>query len=153
MYTPTIQQFPYLAPVGTFPPATVAWLSSYVTVPAGFSEFVVPWLPGTPLGALVPITWQVSDIFFRVENVGTTNSTVQITRSTSTGPYVAVNYINDTPIVIPSGLNEAPGRPWTSATIDNALVNSGDKLQPVFTLGTGASIITLLVTFVQQPVL
>jgi hypothetical protein len=153
MYTPTIQQFPYLAPVGTFPPATVGWLTNYVTVPTGFAEFVVPWQPGTPPGVLIPITWAVTDIFFRLENPSTSGSNfVQITRSITTGPFVVNNDIN-LPITIPAGANEAAGRPWTTATINMPLVNSGDKLQSVIGLGVGASVVTLMVTLVQQPIL
>jgi hypothetical protein len=153
MYVPTIQQFPYLAPVGTFPPATVGWLTNFVTVPTGFAEMVVPWQPGTPPGILVPITWAVSDIFFRVENPASSGvSSLQISRSTGTGPFTLANYIN-LPIDIPAGANEAPGRPWTSATVSLPLVNSGDKLQTVIGLATGASIVTVLVTLVQQPIL
>src|ERR1700678_314388 len=153
MYVPTIQQFPYLAPVGTFPPATIGWLTNYVTSPTGFAEMVVPWQPGTPPGVLVPITWAVTDIFFRVENPASSgNSSVQISRSTGIGPFSLANYVNN-PILIPAGLKKAPGRPWTAATINLPLVNSGDKLQSVIGLGTGASVVTLYVTLVQQPIL
>jgi hypothetical protein len=153
MFNPTIQQFPYLDTLPVSPAATCGWLANFTTVPTGFSEFIVPFQPGNYLGSLVSVTWQISDIFFRIENPSVSgSSTLQLQRYTGTGAFSVSNVIN-TPIAIPVGLYEAPGRPWTSATITNPLVNSGDKLQPAISLGTGASVVTLFVTLTQFPVL
>ena len=150
MANPTVTYFSNLVPPGVYPPATVRWVYFSTTVPPGAATWVVPWQPGTPPGVLVPISWLVTDIFFRVENVSSSAiSTLQIERSTSPGPFVAVNYINDVPITIPIGENEAVGRPYTSATIDNPVVNSGDKLQAEITLGMGASLVSFYVVLVQ----
>ena len=118
MYTPTIQQFPYLAPVGTFPPSTVRWDYASNTSPAGFASFVVPVQPGTPLGIEVPITWTVTSCFFRLETVGTTNTTLQFSRYTGTGAYVANNLLNTVPITIPAGSYESVGRPYGLSTFN-----------------------------------
>jgi hypothetical protein len=150
---PSQQFFPYLTPVGVYPPSTVRWFYSSVTVPAGVSVWTVPWQPGTPPGVLIPIQWLVTDIFFRVENAASSgNTTLVVSRSTSTGVYLPVNNINDAPIVIPAGQYEAPGRPWTTATIDNPLVNSGDKLSPTIAFGFGASVVSFALVLVQSPV-
>lgn len=151
MANPTVTYFPNLVPPGVYPPASVRWAYFSATVPAGAGLFVVPWQPGTPPGVLVPISWLVTDIFLRVENVSSSAiSTVQIQRSTSTGAFVAVNNINDVPVTIPIGLHECVGRPYTSATINNPVVNSGDKLSPVISLGMGASLVTMYVVLVQN---
>lgn len=150
MANPTVTYFSNLVPPGVYPPASVRWVYFSTTIPPGVATWVVPWQPGTPPGVLVPISWLVTDIFFRVENASSSAiSTLTIQRSTSAGPFVAVNNINDVPITIPIGLNEAVGRPYTPATIDNPLVNSGDKLEAVITLGAGASLVSFYVVLVQ----
>ncbi len=151
MANPTVTYFSNLVPPGVFPPASYRWTYGSTTVPAGQSIHTVAWQPGTPPGILVPISWLITDIFFRTETAsGSGVSTLQIQRSTSTGPFVSVNNINDVPINIPLGLNECVGRPYTAATIDNPLVNSGDKLKAVITLATGTSLVSFFVVFVQN---
>jgi hypothetical protein len=140
---------PFAAPLGSYPPATVRW--KYFSTTAGQDIWVVPWQPGTPLGVLVPIVWQVSDIFFRVENAGSSNSTVQIQRSVGSGGFSSVNNINDTPVVITAGNHESLIRPLVGSIVNKPFVNSGDKLTPAIVMGTGASIVSLYVTFVQYP--
>jgi hypothetical protein len=142
---------PFSAPPGSYPPATVRWKYFSTTAPAGQDIWVVPFQPGTPLGVLVPTVWQVSDIFFRVENVGSSNSTLQIQRSTGTGGFSSVNNINDTPVVILAGNHEALLRPLVGSVINKPLVNSGDKLTPAIVVGTGAGIISIYVTLTQMP--
>jgi hypothetical protein len=143
---------PFAAPPGAYPPATQTWIYTSTTVPPGFGEFIVGWQPGTPLGILVPVQWQVSDILFRVENTSSVgNSTVQIARYTGVDGFSTTNFLNDTPIVILPNKHECTGRPFTQATINNPIVNSGDKLQPVFSLGIGASEVTMMVKLVQYP--
>lgn len=148
---PTTTYFSNLVPPGVFPPASIRWKYYSVATPPSTDEFVVPWQPGTPSGVLVPCSWLVTDIFFRIENPsGSAQSTLQIARYTGTGGFSISNYVNDVAVVIPATLNECVGRPYTSATIDNPLVNSGDKLQPVISLGTGASLVSFFVVFVQN---
>lgn len=143
---------PFLTPPGSYPPATVRWLYNSTNVPVGFGEWVVPWQPGTPLGLLVPIVWQLTDVFFRVENAASVgNTTLSVARYTGTGAFATTNFLNDTPIVIPAGQNECIGRPFTLATINNPKVNSGDKLQLGISLGTGASGVVCALTFTQSP--
>jgi hypothetical protein len=150
MPNPSITQFPYLDALPQNPPATSGWLANFVTVPTGFSEFIVPGQPGTPLGSIVSVSWQITDIFFRVENPSSSgNNTLQISRYTGTGAFVVTNFINDVPILIPPNTHEAPGRPWSSATINNGIVNTGDKLQTVIGTGIGASVFTVFVTLTQ----
>jgi hypothetical protein len=142
---------PFLAPPGTYPPSTQYWdYFSSETTP-GPAVFTVPWQPGTPLGLLIPVQWSVSDIFFRQEAPGTTNSTLTITRYTGTGAFVTTNNINDVPVIIPAGSFESTGRPYTLATIDNPLVNSGDKLSLILTPGAGSAEWSFVVTLVQTP--
>jgi hypothetical protein len=101
--------------------------------------WIAPYAPNTPLGILTPIVWSVTDIAFRQEILGSTNSTLQIKRSTGVGAFVTANFINTTPIDIVPGQYEALGRPFNSSTIDNPTVNSGDKLGLSLTAGTGSS--------------
>ena len=148
---PTTTYFSNLVPPGVFPPASLRWKYFSTYVPAGTDTFVVPWTPGTPPGILVPCSWLVTDIFFRVENASASaQSTLQIARYTGTAGFAEQNFINDVSIVIPATLNECVGRPYTVATIDNPLVNSGDKLQPVITLGLGAALTSFYVVLVQN---
>ena len=150
MPNPSITQFPYLDALPASPAATCGWLANFVTVPTGFSEFIVPGAPGVPLGSIVPVQWAITDIFFRIENPSSSgNNTLQIARYTGTGAFTVTNFVNDVQIIIPPNVHEAPGRPWTSATINNSVVNTGDKLQTVIGLGIGASVVTVLVTLVQ----
>lgn len=142
---------PFLAPPGSYPPATVRWMYNSTTVPAGLAEWIVPSQPGTPLGIEIPIVWSLTQVFFRVENPGTTNSTLQFARYTGTSGFSTTNFLNDVPIIITPGAHESIGRPYTLATINNPLVNSFDKLQPVFSLGAGASIVIFVATFSQTP--
>jgi hypothetical protein len=147
----TNRGFPFQAPPGTYPPTTVVWRATLVTVPAGQPIFVVPWGPATAVGVLNVVPWYVTDIFFRLENAGSTQSTLQIQRYTGTGAFVASNNINDTAIVIPANAHEPAIRPVTPSVLNHPSCNSGDKLMAVFTLGTGASIVEMLVTLSQVP--
>ena len=147
---PTITYFPNAVPPGVYPPASYNWVYGSSTVPAGQSIHTVKWQPGTPPGILVPIQWLITDIFFRTETASSAGaSTLQITRSTSAGPFVAMNNINDVVVTIPINLNQNVGRPYTASTITHPLVNSGDKLQSVITLAAGTSNISFFVTLVQ----
>jgi hypothetical protein len=145
------QDFGFLVKAGTYPPTTVIWRATLVTVPPGQPIFIVPWGPGTAVGVLSVVPWYVTDIFFRLENVGSIQSTLQIQRYTGTGPFVATNNINDTAVVIPANANEPVIRPVTPSIIDNPACNSGDKLMAVFSLGTGASIVEMAVALTQVP--
>jgi hypothetical protein len=145
---------PFLVPLGTYPPATTSWDYFCDTVsPDEAVTFAVPYQPGTPLGLLIPVKWSVTDIFFRQETAGSSNSTLQITRSTVPGPFsfFTTTNINDVPIIIPSGQNECIGRPFTLATIDNPVVNSGDKLGLALSPGTGSGQWSFYVTLTQTP--
>lgn len=101
--------------------------------------WIAPYAPNTPLGVLTSIAWTITDIAFRQETAGSTDSTLQILRYTGIGAFVTSNVINTTPIHIAAGQNEALGRPFTSGTIDQPLVNSGDKLGLLLTKGTGTA--------------
>lgn len=110
---------PFLASLGAYPPATVRLKmcsgNSGATPSGGLdpqSISVVPWQPGTPPGLLIPVQWQVTDIFFRVETPASAgNTTLTIQRSTGTGAFASVNNINDTPVVIAANAHEPATRP------------------------------------------
>jgi hypothetical protein len=152
MNTVSTLDSPFLAPPGSYPPATVIWDYASTTVPTGFAEFIVPPQPGTPLGIEIPIVWSLSSIFFRTNTPASAgNTTLQIQRSTSSGAFSSANNLNDVPIIIPAGSFESIGRPYTLATFNHPLVTSFDKLRPVFVLGTGVSIVEFSAKFVQVP--
>jgi len=142
---------PFLAPPGTYPPATVRWDYASNTAPAGFASFVVPLQPGTPLGLEIPVVWTVANLFFRIETVGTTNTTIQFARYTGTGAFATTNLLNATPIIIPAGSYESVGRPYTLATFNMPLVNSFDKLEPIIVLGAGVTVVEFYLTLTQVP--
>jgi hypothetical protein len=102
---------------------------------------IVPYDPAQP-STLISITWIVTDIVFRTETASVSGATsVQIARSTGTGAFSNVGYLNTTPVTIAQGLYEPTVRP---AVITQTTVNSGDKLQAYYSaLGTGASGFTL----------
>ncbi len=85
---------------------------------------------------LVSTAWTVVDIVFRQEVTGTTASSLQIARSTGTGVFTNVGYLNTVAVTIATGAYEQTTRP---ALLTVTTVNSGDKLQAVITPGTGAS--------------
>jgi hypothetical protein len=118
-------------------PSTVRW-TYFCDQPSPDTNvvWIVPYAPNTALGILTPIVWSVTDIAFRQEIPGTTNSTLQILRSTGVGAFVTANVVN-VPINIVPGQYEALGRPFTSSTITGPTLNSGDKLGLTMTKGTG----------------
>lgn len=140
---------PFLAPPGTYPPASVRWDYLSNTVPAGTAFFVVPPQPGTPLGLEIPVVWTVANLFFRVETPGTTNTTIQFARYTGTGAFAVSNLLNAAPVIIPAGSYESVGRPYTLATFNAPLVNSFDKLSPIITLGAGVTVVEFYLTLTQ----
>jgi hypothetical protein len=144
---------PFAAPPGSYPPATTRWYYFCDTsTPDVNPSWRVPFQPGTPLGILVPIVWQVSDIFFRQEQAGSSNSTLRIQRYTGNAAFSApTNLINDTPVVILAGAYEQSISPLTGSIVDNPLVNSGDKLSLELIAGTGTAGWSFYVTLVQQP--
>jgi hypothetical protein len=118
-------------------PSTIRW--TYFcdqSAPDNNVVWIAPYMPNTALGTLTPIVWSVTDIAFRQETPGTTDSTLQINRSVGVGAFITANTIN-VPINIVPGQYEALGRPFTSSTINNPTVNSGDKLGMTLTAGGG----------------
>jgi hypothetical protein len=103
---------------------------------------IVPYDPSEP--TLVSIAWTVVDIVFRTEVASTSGGiSVQIARSVGTGAFSNVGFLNTVPVTIPQGDNEPTVRP---AIISTMIVNSGDKLAPVYgSIGTGATGFTLYV--------
>ncbi len=99
----------------------------------------------------IPVVWTVANLFFRIETVGTTNTTIQFARYTGTGALATSNLLNSAPVVIPSGSYESTGRPYTLATFNAPLVNSFDKLFPIIVLGTGVSVVEFYLTLTQVP--
>jgi hypothetical protein len=143
---------PFLSPPGAYAPTTVGWEYFSSEMTPGAAIFVVPWQPGTPSGILVPVQWKITDIFFRQETASSSAaSTLQIQRYTGTSSFSPTNNINDTNIVIPTNANECMGRPFTSATIDNPFVNSGDKLAPSIFAAAGSGGWSFVVTMTQVP--
>lgn len=141
---------PFASPPGSYPPATTKWNFTSTTVPAGFGQYVVSPQPGTPLGTFIPITWQITSVFFRVETPSASaNTTLQIARCIGTEDFSVTNYINTTPIVILPNTNEV--LTFSAGILNNNLVRTGDKLQPVIAFGAGAAIVTMCVTLAEMP--
>jgi hypothetical protein len=103
---------------------------------------IVPYDPSEP--TLVNIAWTVVDIVFRVESPSSSGApAVQIARSVGTGVFSNVGYLNTVPVTIPQGAYEPTVRP---ALLSSTIVNSGDKLAPVYSsLGLGSSGYTVYV--------
>jgi len=106
------------------------WMSSADFTPFGTGyDSVVKVVPYDPseMPTLVSITWTVVDIFLRVETPAVSGTTsMQVARSTGTGVFSNVGFLNTSPVSITSGLYEPTVRP---AVISQTTVNSGDKLK------------------------
>jgi hypothetical protein len=105
--------------------------------------------PGLDLGGVAivpfdPITgayraWTVVGLLFRVEFPSPSSTAVRVQRSTSTGAFANVGYLNSAALAIAAGAYE----PAAPATIDAPIVFSGDKLAPEYVAMATATALNL----------
>jgi len=98
---------------------------------------IVPFDPATGN----QIAWTLAGLVFRMETPGAGPSSVKIQRSTGSGVFTNVGYLNTTSLDIAAGAFENLAPVFAITT-----VNSGDKLAPEYTaIGAGAANCTLSV--------
>jgi hypothetical protein len=99
----------------------------------------VPYDPEEP-GSPTVIAWTVVDIVFRVETAASSGTTsLKVQRSTGTGVFSNVGYLNTTSLDITSG-NYEPASGQKPCPLAVTSINSGDKLSPEYTaIGSGSA--------------
>lgn len=159
MAVPTITPFPYLAPLGAFPPASIfpVMCTADFTPVAGFdpgSYIIIPEQPGTYTGGanFTPATWQITNIWWVCQTASTdVPNTVTIERCiggalTGSGPFTVSNVINATPVSIAVGQNVQSIQP---AVISAPLVVTGDIIRANYgAIGTSAANFSLMLALV-----
>ncbi len=159
MAVPTITPFPYLAPLGAYPPASlfpVMCTADFTPVagPDPGSYIIIPEQPGTYTGGenFTPATWQVTNIWWvcQVPSSSVPN-TVTIERCirgalAGSGPFTVSNAINSTPVTIYPGQNVQSIQP---AVIDMPYVVTGDIIRANYgAIGTSAANFSLMLALV-----